>query len=82
MLILPVYLLRFAYEYQFRLKFSDEYLCIFPPNILEKNEEVKDVSPYQIKSHSIKYLEYLYQLVNSNETLTLKQEAFSTFIDL
>jgi hypothetical protein len=58
-----VYILRYAFEFQFNLKYSTDDLCIFPLDI-QDNDDLKE-EQYTIKANVYQYSDILMRILKS-----------------
>ncbi len=71
-LILPVYLLKFAFDYQFKESFDPEYeddICIFPANLeldqIDKMPVIELKQKYSLENNAIRYEKLLSNIIES-----------------
>lgn len=77
--MMPVFLIRFAFQYQFELKYSSDELCIFPPE--ESRREDINLQQYTIRNYAYHYSDILHQqLTNDKNPKFLKLAAFEALI--
>jgi len=80
LLIIPVYLFRFAYQEQYNLKYSEEELCIFP-NVDEEQLKAVPAQNFSISNLLIAYANFLHGVIISDKTnKQAKSLAFESLI--
>ncbi|CDW85014.1 UNKNOWN [Stylonychia lemnae] len=80
---LPVYVLRYAFQWQFEMNYFNQELCIYPPEIAESENKNINISPFQIRKLATDYLKQLSQIITSRQhPKFIKYSAFNALIAL